>query len=299
MSSGSKHTVLSVIVLSAAVTFTITVWRLPRGPVHIVVPQVPDRPGVPPDPYTLRVCADPNNLPFSNERGEGFENRIANLVAAELGRRVQYYWQPQRRGFIRTTLAAGECDVVVGVPSTFELARVTRPYYRSSFMFVSRHARRLGIRSLDDRRLRTLRIGIQITGEDYGNPPPAQALAMRHITDNVYGYTVYGDYSAAHPSWGVLDAVTRGDVDVAIAWGPLAGYVASQAKAALDVVPVPPGETTPALPLSFDISMGVRRDDAALASALNRALMRRAREIQDILTSFGVPVLTPREEVRG
>src|SRR3954470_8142317 len=122
----------------------------------------------------LRVCADPNNLPFTNDRGEGFENAIAELVARDLGRTVQYYWQPQRRGFFRTTIQAHQCDVVMSVPSGFERVRTTRAYYRSAYVFVTRRDRHLDVRSFDDPRLHDLRIGIQLTGDDYANPPAAQ-----------------------------------------------------------------------------------------------------------------------------
>src|ERR1043166_7174348 len=146
-------------------------------------------------PSPLRVCADPNNMPFSNRNGQGFENRIAALVAHDLKRPLAYFWSPQRRGFIRNTLNAGNCDVVVGIPAAFGPLLSTRAYYRSSYVFVSRRDRHLRIRSFDDRRLRSLTIGVQITGDDYDNPPAAQALASRHMVENVRGYTVYGDYS--------------------------------------------------------------------------------------------------------
>src|SRR5579884_3825551 len=175
-------------------------------------------------PAALRVCSDPNNMPFSNEQRQGFENRIADLVARDLGRRVEYFWAPQRRGFVRNTLRARQCDVIMGVPAGYELARPTRPYYRSSYVFVSRRGRIDSVRSFDDPRLARLRIGIQLVGSDYANPPAAQALAARHLVANVRGYTVYGDYSRPDPQRGVVDAVAKGEVDVAVVWGPLAGY---------------------------------------------------------------------------
>jgi quinoprotein dehydrogenase-associated probable ABC transporter substrate-binding protein len=245
------------------------------------------------------VCADPNNLPFSNDKRQGFENEIADLVARDLGRRVEYFWQPQRRGFIRTTLKAGECDVVIGVPSSFEMTRVTRPYYRSAYFFVSKRQRALRVRSLDDPRLRRLRIGIGITGDDYDNPPAAQALAMRHIIDNVHGYTVYGDYSTDHPSWGLLDALDRDDVDVAIAWGPLAGYYAQHARASFEMTPVSPLVDQRSLQFAFDISKGVRRGDTALAAALDDVITRRAGAIKRILSKYGVPLVPRAQGVRG
>jgi ABC-type amino acid transport substrate-binding protein len=133
----------------------------------------------------LRVCADPNNLPFSNERGEGFENKIAALVAREMKVDVEYTWWAQRRGFIRNTLKAGDCDLVVGVPSSFELAQTTSPYYRSTYVFVSRKDRRLNIRSFDDPLLRKLKVGVQMIGDDFSNTPPAHALSNRNIIRNV------------------------------------------------------------------------------------------------------------------
>jgi mxaJ protein len=138
-------------------------------------------------PPPLRVCSDPNNLPFSNSRGEGFENKIAQLVARDLGTTVSYTWFAQRRGFVRNTLTAGKCDVIVGVPSSFELALTTRPYYRSTYVFVTRRDRRIDVTSLDDPRLRKLKIGVQIIGDDYASSPPAHALANRGIVGNVHG----------------------------------------------------------------------------------------------------------------
>jgi len=238
----------------------------------------------------LRVCADPNNLPFSNLNGRGFENKIAELVSRDLGRPLAYLWSPQRRGFIRTTLDAGRCDLVVGVPARYERLQSTRPYYRSSYAFVSRRDRHLRVRSFDDARLKTLTIGIQLTGSDYNNPPAAQALASRHIIENVRGYTVYGDYSEPNPQRAIVDAVADGRVDVAVVWGPLAGYFAQREPTAIDVVPVTPGRDGPALVFAFDIAMGVRRGDRALRDALDTIIVTRRAEIRRILLSYGVPL---------
>ena len=306
MSSGSNETILGVVVLAVSVTYVAGLAarratarpQTPSEPVHLGVPPPADPPRTLVDPRVLRVCADPNNLPFSNREGAGFENRIAEIVARDLGRRVEYYWQPQRRGFIRTTLDAGRCDLVMGLAAGTDMARVTRPYYRSSYVFVSRHDRHLTISSIDDPRLRSIRIGIPVTGEDYDNPPPAQALANRHIVDNVRGYTVYGDYSQPHPSWGVLEAVLDGDVDIAIAWGPVAGYAAQRTGAPVRVVAVN-APTDPRLPFAFDIAMGVRRGDAPLARALNGVIAKRAFEIRRILASYGVPLAEPRKGLQG
>ena len=242
-------------------------------------------------PQPLRVCSDPNNLPFSNLAGQGFENKIAELITRELGRPLKYFWSPQRRGFIRNTLMAGRCDVMIGVPAHFERLQSTQPYYRSSYAFVTRRDRRLGVRSFDDARLRHLRIGVQITGDDYNNPPAAQALASRHIIDNVRGYTVYGDYSNPDPQREVVDAVADGRVDIAIVWGPLAGYYAAREATGIDVVPVSPERDGPSLAFVYDIAMGVRQDDPALRRLLDAIIVRRRSAIHQILTAYGVPLL--------
>jgi mxaJ protein len=231
---------------------------------------------------TLRVCADPNNLPYSNKRGEGFENKIAELVARGLNARVIYTWWPQRRGFVRNTLKTGDCDVIAGIPSNFELAWATQPYYRSSYVFLSRRDRHLNIASLDDPRLKTLRVGVQMIGNDHVNSPPAHALAKRGAIGNIVGYLVYSPRD-------IVDAVAREDVDVAVVWGPQAGYYARQQKVALDLVPVSPQIDLPFLPFVFDISMGVRRGDVALHDRLDRELERRRDDIERILDQYGVP----------
>ena len=132
----------------------------------------------------LRVCGDPNNMPFSNEHGDGFENRIARLVARDLHRPLEYFWLPQRRGFIRNSLNARRCDVVIGVPAQYGLLQPTKSYYRSTYVFVSRRDHRLRIDSFDAPSLKSLTIGIQIVGDDYNNPPAAQEFASRHIVQN-------------------------------------------------------------------------------------------------------------------
>ena len=237
----------------------------------------------------LRVCADPNNLPFSNQRGEGFENKIAELLAHDMGERVEYTWWAQRRGFFRNTLRAGTCDIVIGVPAAFELALTTKPYYRSTYVFLSRKDRRLNLTSLDDPKLKDLKIGVQIIGDDFSNAPPAHALGRRHIVGNVKGFTVYGDYSQPNPPARIVDAVAKGDVDVAIVWGPLAGYFAKQARVPLEVVPVSPQIDQPFLPFVFDISMGVRRDDQQLRDEVEQVMDKRREEIDRILREYQVP----------
>jgi mxaJ protein len=237
-------------------------------------------------PKVLRVCADPNNLPFSNARGEGFENEIAALLAEDLGATVEYTWWAQRRGFFRNTLKAGTCDVVIGVPKGLEMARTTTPYYRSRYAFVTRRDADLAdLRSLDDARLKDLRVGVHVIGDDGANAPPAHALARRGIVDNVTGYSLYGDYTEDSPPAALIKAVARGEIDVAIAWGPLAGAFAGDD---LRVTPVAEDEDA-GIPLAYDIAVGVRRKDEARAKQLDRALRRHRREIEKILDAHRIP----------
>jgi mxaJ protein len=240
-------------------------------------------------PPVLRVCADPNNLPFSNARLEGFENRLAELVARELRSEVRYTWWAQRRGFLRQTLNARACDIVMGLPTSMEMALTTRPYYRSSYVFVSRRDRHLRLTSFDDRILARLRVGVPLVGDDGGNSPPAHALSRRGLVRTIVGYSVYGDYAAESPAAGLIAAVATGHVDAAVAWGPTAGYFAARQPVALEIVPVSPEIDLPFLPFVYDISMAVRRDDAALRDRLDRIIMERRREIDEILAAYRVP----------
>ncbi|MFP5260601.1 MAG: substrate-binding domain-containing protein [Blastocatellia bacterium] len=239
----------------------------------------------------LRVCADPNNLPFSNERMEGFENKIADLLAHEMNAGVAYTWWAQRRGFIRNTLKDCKCDLVMGVPSSFELALTTSPYYRSTYVFVYRKDRGVSVRSFDDPILRKVKVGVQMIGDDYANAPPAHALSKRGIIQNVKGYTVYGDYSQDNPPARIIDALINGEIDVAIVWGPLAGYFAKRAAVPVEIVPVSPQIDRPFLPFVYDISMGVRRGEDAFKEELESILERKRPEIESILDEYGVPRL--------
>jgi mxaJ protein len=244
----------------------------------------------------LRVCADPNNLPFSNARGEGFENKIAELIADELGAHLSYTWWAQRRGFLRNTLNADLCDLVTGTTNGIEMLRTTRPYYRSGYAFVTR-ADGPEIASLDDPILRQLKIGIQLVGDNGANPPPAEALARRGIVANLRGYPVYGDYRDAAPAAAIIRAVANGDIDVAIVWGPVAGYFASREPVALRVKLVTPQSDGPRLYMVFDVNMGVRRTDTGLLEEVNGALAKLKPRIDAILADYGVPRADPEVSV--
>jgi mxaJ protein len=237
----------------------------------------------------LRVCADPNNLPFSNDRLEGFENEIVTLIARELHATPVYTWRAQRRGFLRETLKAGRCDVVAGLPAGIEGVALTRPYYRSTYAFVTRaHAEHPTW--FDHPLLRRATVGVQLVGDDGHNPPPAEALARRGITENVRGYHLYADYSHPNPTARVVDAVAVGDVDIGIAWGPTAGYFAARANPPLHVEPVSK-QFDGAMPIAFDIAFGVRQPDKALLDAIDAALSKNRTAILAILMRYNVPLV--------
>lgn len=242
-------------------------------------------------PAPLAVCADPDNMPFSNRRQEGFENRLAALVAADLGRPLRYQWWSQRRGYVRNTLGKAKCDMWPGVASGVEMVATTRPWYRSSYVFVTRADRPLANLTLDDPRLRRLSIGVQMVGNDATNTPPAHALAVRGITGNVHGFMIYRDPTAPAAPAPIIAAVANRQVDVALAWGPLAGWYAKSSKVPLRLEPVRPWLDRAQWPMAYDISMGVRRDDPRLLKQLDTELARRRTEIATLLADYGVPVV--------
>lgn len=248
-----------------------------------VVPEPPSK------PIELVVCADPNNMPFSNQAEQGFENRIAALVAKDLGRPIRYVWWAQRRGYVRNTLNEAKCDLWPGVASGVEMVATTRPYYRSTYVFVSRADKPFAGLTLDDPRLKSLSIGIQMVGNDGMNTPPAHAIASRGMTGNVHGFMLYGDYSQPNPPSAIVRAVASGGVDVAIVWGPLAGYFASRSATPLRLEPVTPWLDGAQWPMIYDISMGVRRDEPQLRRQVDEILESEAGAIKAALRDYGVP----------
>lgn len=239
----------------------------------------------------LRICADPNNLPFSNSAEAGFENRLATMVGQYLGEQVSYTWWAQRRGFIRNTLKAGKCDVVMGVPAGYDLVETTKPYYRSTYVFVTRQDQHLDLSSLLDSRLHQLVIGVHLIGDDGNNPPPAQALGEQGIVDNVRGYSIYGDYRQADPPARLIEAVENGDIDVAAAWGPLGGYFAQRSPVPLTVTPMRDYERFAPQRFQFAIAMGVRKGDDGLRDRLNSFIDEHRSEIASLLRNYGVPLV--------
>jgi mxaJ protein len=245
-------------------------------------------------PRVLRVCADPNNLPFSNAKGEGFENKLVEIVARDLGASVAYTWHAQRRGNVRETLNAGLCDLIPGVGSSVDMLGTTRPYYRSTYVAVTRADRKLAIDNFDDPRLATLRIGVQLIGDDGANTPPAHALTRRGIVANVRGFMVYGDYDKPAPQADIVKAVATGEVDIAFVWGPVAGWFAPKQSVPLTLTPLARPFDGPQFPMAYDISMGTRRADRALREELEGVLERHAGKVKALLRGYRVPLAEDR-----
>jgi len=239
----------------------------------------------------LRVCGDPNNMPFSNDKLEGIENRIAEVIAKDLGETVAYFWWPHQRGVVKRVLNAKHCDVMLGIPKGYDPVLWTKPYYRTGYVMVYRKDRKLKLRSLDDPALKTLKIGVQI------NTPPHEALGRRGIAENVVGYQLMFDsnFHAEEYLGKEVEDLIAGTIDVAMVWGPIAGYFAKKKGAPLEVVPID-DPSDPSARFAFDISMGVRKGDKELKDQLEGALARRHDEIGHILADFGVPLLPAAEE---
>ena len=234
-------------------------------------------------PTPLRVCADPDNLPFSNQQLEGFENKIATVIAGELGTTVSYFWWPHQRGLVRNTLRADECDVLVGIPKGYDLVTWTKPYYRSTYVLAYPKAKGYQITSLDAPVLKQIKIGV------HNNTPAQDVLAEHGILDNVVIYSLFHD--PRNPNEGplkLLSDLTAGKIDAGVAWGPMAGYFVKKRNAPLEVMPLP---SEAKIPLAFDISMGVRKGDQALKDRLEAALDARQADIRKILEDYGVPML--------
>jgi mxaJ protein len=232
----------------------------------------------------LVVCADPDDLPFSHQDGSGFENRIAVLVAQDLGARLVYRWQPLRRGVVRKTLGAGLCDVLMGVPADPAHVATTIPYYRSSYVLVTRKDWGQPVSSLDDPRLRTGRVGVPLIGADGAAVPPALALARRGIVNNVTGFPVYGALPVAQR---MVDALVNGELDIALMWGPTAGYYARRASVPIELALAPDDGSVPE---SFTIAIAVRDDERVLRDDIDIALARDRAGIDAVLREYGVPL---------
>lgn len=239
------------------------------------------------DRSALRVCSDPGNMPFSNVKGEGFENKIAELLAAKLGAPVKYTWFPQATGFLRNTLRARRCDLVVGLVSGAELALSTNPYYRSTYVMVTRKADAIVADSLDDASLKPLRIGL-IAGT-----PPAGVAARNGLMAHARPYDLLVDTRYDSPSHQMIEDLVAGEIDVALLWGPLGGYFAAQHGDLLTVAPLL--HEAKNVRMDYYIAMGVRPGELHWKGDIDKLLAENKEAIQAILREYHVPML----DVRG
>jgi len=239
------------------------------------------------DPNVLRVCADPNNLPFSNEKGEGFENKIAEMLAAKLDKKLAYAWYPQATGFVRNTLGAYRCDLIPGFPQGDELVQSTNPYYRTAYALIVKPGAGLDdVDTLSDPRLKEKRIGI------VAGTPPATYLAVDGLMRNAKPYPLVVDTRVDSSGQAMMRDLASGEIDVGILWGPMAGYYASRANPPLRVVLLLNETRGPQL--VFRIAMGVRASDQNWKRQLNRLITENQAEINHLLLGFGVPLLNEK-----
>jgi mxaJ protein len=236
----------------------------------------------------LRVCADPDNMPLSNQKGEGYEQKIAELIGKEWNSKIEYAWWPVRRGFFSRALNGRYCDVAIEATAGLDMAGVTKPYFRSGYFFVTRKDSGLDITSLADPRLKKLKIGVNLLNSDAENTPPAMALSRYGVVGNLSGYSTF--YTDSVRPEDIINAVAKKEIDVAIVWGPLAGYFAQRSKVPLQLRPLAERDSLSDFPFRFNIAMGVRRRDRALRDSLQVVLDRKAPEIQTILKQYGIPV---------
>jgi quinoprotein dehydrogenase-associated probable ABC transporter substrate-binding protein len=236
------------------------------------------------DPKVLRVCADPRNLPFSNQNGEGFENKLAEFLGAKFNKQVAYTWYPQAPGFVRNTLAALKCDVIIGYPQGSDVVQTTNPYYRTTYALVFKPGRGLDdIKTLADPRLKEKRLGV------VAGTPPSTYMATSGLMARAKPYPLVVDTRFDNSIELMIKDLVAGDIDVGVLWGPLAGYYAKQSKEPLVVVPLTHEESGP--PMVFRIAMGVRPSDQQWKRQLNQTIQQNQAAINHILLGFGVPLL--------
>jgi mxaJ protein len=232
----------------------------------------------------LRICADPDNLPFSNRALQGFDNRIASLVAQEMGRAPVFVWARSRRGFLRERFNTGACDVLTGAPTGLRGVATTRPYYRSSYVFVTPRRSGLRLSSFSDPGLNGRRIGLQVLEEDLS--PPSLPLIRNGHAAQLVGFESFGASTGD-----VVRAAADGRVGVAVVWGPLAGYFAAHDHLPLTLTPVSPAIDSSGIPFTYSIAFAVHQHDFALRDGINAALARLQPRIQKILAAYHVPLV--------
>jgi quinoprotein dehydrogenase-associated probable ABC transporter substrate-binding protein len=236
------------------------------------------------DPDVFRACGDPRNLPFSNEKGEGFENKLAELLAAKLGKKLSFAYYPQATGFVRMTLGSFRCDVIMGFPQGDDQAQLTIPYYRTTYALITKPGSGLeDVATISDPRLKDKRIGI------VARTPPSTVMAMNGLLAHAKSYPLFIDTRADSSAQAMLDDLAKGDIDCGILWGPMAGYYAARANPPLVVVPLV--KETMGAPMTFRIGMAVRPSDQEWKRTLNRLIKENQAEINKLLISYNIPIL--------
>jgi len=236
------------------------------------------------DPQVFRACGDPRNLPFSNDKGEGFENKLAEFFAAKLGKKLNYTYFPQATGFVRMTLGSYRCDIIMGFPQGDDQAQVTIPYYRTTYALVFKSGSGLeGVTTIDDPKLRDKRIGI------IAKTPPGTSMAINGLLAHAKSYPLFIDTRADSSAQAMMDDLARGEIDCGILWGPMAGYFARQAAPPFMVVPLTKETAGP--PMIYRIGMAVRPADQEWKRKLNQLIMENQAEINKLLISYNIPIL--------
>jgi quinoprotein dehydrogenase-associated probable ABC transporter substrate-binding protein len=236
------------------------------------------------DPKVLRVCEDPRNMPFSNEKGDGFENKIAELFATKLNKKLDYTFFPQATGFVRVTLGSHRCDVIMGFPQGDDLVQGTNPYYRTAYALIAKPGSGLeDVTTLEDEKLKGKHIGI------VAGTPPATNMALAGLMANAKPYPLMIDTRVDSSAEAMINDLTSGTIDAGILWGPMAGFYAKKATPQLHVTPLVKETTGPKL--VYRIGMGVRAADQNWKRQLNRLIQENQADINQILLDFGVPLL--------
>ena len=236
------------------------------------------------DPNVFRACGDPRNLPFSNDKGEGFENKLAELFAAKLGKKLSYTYFPQATGFVRMTLGSFRCDIIMGFPQGDDQAQVTIPYYRTTYALVVKRGSGLeDVTAISDPRLKDKRIGI------VAKTPPSTNMAINGLLAHAKSYPLFIDTRADSSAQAMMDDLAKGEIDCGILWGPMAGYYASQTNPPLVVVPLTKETTGPQM--TYRIGMAVRPADQEWKRTLNRLITENQPEINKLLISYNIPIL--------
>lgn len=270
----------------AAVAALLTLWAIAPSLAHAQAAAPADDAGTLEliDPEVFRACGDPRNLPFSNDKGEGFENKLAELFAGKLGKKLSYTYFPQATGFVRMTLGSHRCDVIMGYPQGSDAAQVTVPYYRTTYALVSKPGGGFeGVGALNDPKLKDKRIGV------VAGTPPSTNMAINGLLTHVKSYPLMIDTRHDSSAQAMIDDVAAGDVDLGILWGPMAGYFGAKASPPLAVAPLTKETSGP--PLIYRIGMAVRPSDQEWKRTLNKLIADNQGEINKLLLGFNIPLL--------